>query len=105
MCQLSSQCAFVRRSSRDLDLIFALQFERTVNRDNSVSIQNLSLQIESVRWRATLAGCSVTMHVFGIRRFAQFFTRLGECREIETRDRTSPKEKGRSYGAPQKPQS
>ena len=52
--------AFVRRSSRDLDLIFALQFERTVNRDNTVNIQNLGLQIEPVRWRATLAGCSVT---------------------------------------------
>jgi hypothetical protein len=54
--------AFVRRSSRDLDLIFALQFERTVNRDNTVNIQKLSLQIEPVRWRATLAGCSVTVH-------------------------------------------
>jgi Homeodomain-like domain len=54
--------AFVRRSNRDLDLIFALQFERTVNRDNTVSIQNLRLQIEPVRWRATLAGCSVTVH-------------------------------------------
>jgi hypothetical protein len=37
--------AFVRRSSQDLDLIFALQFERTVNRDNTVSVQNLRLQI------------------------------------------------------------
>ena len=54
--------AFVRRSSRDLDLIFALQFERTVNRDNTVSIQNLQLQIKPVRWRATLADCSVTVH-------------------------------------------
>jgi transposase len=54
--------AFVRRSSRDLDLIFALQFERSVNRDNTVSIQNLRLQIEPVRWRATLAGCTVTVH-------------------------------------------
>src|SRR5499425_1051709 len=54
--------AFVRRSSRDLDLIFALQFERTVNRDNTISIQNLRLQIEPVRWRATLAGCMVTVH-------------------------------------------
>src|SRR5438105_10587151 len=41
--------AFMLRRSRDLDLIFALQFERTVNRDNTVSIQNLSLQIEAVR--------------------------------------------------------
>jgi transposase len=54
--------AFVRRSSRDLDLIFALQFERTVNRDNTVCIQNLRLQIEAVRWRGTLAGCTVTVH-------------------------------------------
>ena len=52
----------MRRSSRDLDLIFALQFPRTVNQDNTVSIQNLSLQIERVRWRATLAGCSVLVH-------------------------------------------
>src|SRR6201984_368793 len=54
--------AFVRRSSRDLDLIFALQFQRTVNRDNTVSIQNLCLQIERVCWRATLAGCTVIVH-------------------------------------------
>jgi hypothetical protein len=54
--------AFVRRTSKDLDLIFALQFERTVNRDNTVSVQNLRLQIEPVRWRATLAGCTVTAH-------------------------------------------
>ena len=54
--------AFVRRSRKDLDLIFALQYQRTVNRDNTVSIQNLRLQIEPVRWRATLAGCTVTVH-------------------------------------------
>ena len=54
--------AFVPRRSRDLDLIFALQFERTVNRDNTVSFQNLSLQIAAVRWRSTLAGCTVTVH-------------------------------------------
>ena len=35
--------------SKDLDLIFALQFERTVNRDNTVSFQNLGLQIERVQ--------------------------------------------------------
>jgi hypothetical protein len=54
--------AFVPRRSRDLDLIFALQFERTVNRDNTVSFQNLRLQLETVRWRGSLAGCSVTVH-------------------------------------------
>jgi len=36
---------------RDLDLIFSLQFERIVNRDNTFSFQNLSLQIDKVpRW-------------------------------------------------------
>src|ERR1700723_780324 len=54
--------AFVSRTSRDLDLIFSLQFERMINRDNTVSFQNLSLQIERVRWRATLAGCQVVVH-------------------------------------------
>jgi hypothetical protein len=54
--------AFVPRTSKDLDLIFSLQFERSVNWDNTVSFQNLRLQIEAVRWRATLAGCSVTVH-------------------------------------------
>jgi hypothetical protein len=47
---------------RDLDLIFSLQFERTVNRDNTISFQNLNLQIEKVTWRGTLAGCNVRVH-------------------------------------------
>jgi transposase len=54
--------AFVPCRSRDLERIFSLQFERTVNRDNTVSFQNLSLQIQRVRWRATLAGCQVVVH-------------------------------------------
>ena len=54
--------AFVPCRSRDLERIFSLQFERSVNRDNTVSFQNLSLQIERVRWRATLAGCQVLVH-------------------------------------------
>src|ERR1700746_2767467 len=54
--------AFVRRRSRDLDLILALQFQRPVNRGHTVRIQNRALQIERMRWRATLAGCSVTVH-------------------------------------------
>src|SRR6201984_2578592 len=40
--------AFMPGRSRDLDLIFSLQFERTVNRDNTLNFQNLSLQIERV---------------------------------------------------------
>src|SRR6266436_841762 len=54
--------AFLACRGRDLDQVFSLQFERAVNRDNTVSFQNLSLQIEAVRWRATLAGCQVTVH-------------------------------------------
>src|SRR2546428_4910889 len=57
-----SGSAFVPRRSRDLDLTFSLQFVRTVNRDNTVSFQNLSLQIEAVCWRASLVGCTVTVH-------------------------------------------
>src|SRR5665811_1312618 len=51
--------AFVPYRGKDLERIFSLQFERTVNRDNTVSFQNLTLQIEPVRWRGTLAGCAV----------------------------------------------
>jgi len=54
--------AFVPCRTRDLERIFSLRFERSVNRDNTVSFQNLSLQIERVRWRATLAGCQVVVH-------------------------------------------
>jgi hypothetical protein len=64
----SSRCAphnraapFVPHASKDLDLIFSLQFERTVNRNNTVSFQN-QLGDQPVRWRATLAGCMVTVH-------------------------------------------
>lgn len=54
--------AFVAARRKELDLILSLQYERTVNRDNTVNFQNLVLQIERVAWRATLAGCSVTVH-------------------------------------------
>ena len=56
--------AFVPCRRKDLDLIFSLQFERTVNRDNTVSFQNLSLQIERVagegHWRAATSRCTST---------------------------------------------
>ena len=54
--------AFLPCPRKNLDLIFSLQFERTVNRDNTVSFQNLQLQIERVQWRGTLAGCNVMVH-------------------------------------------
>jgi transposase len=54
--------AFTRCPRRDLEQIFSLHHERTVSRDNTVTVQNLSLQIERVAWRGTLAGCNVTVH-------------------------------------------
>ncbi len=54
--------AFTPCRRRDLDLVFSLQFERVVNRDNTVSFENLKLQIERVHWRGTLAGCTVVVH-------------------------------------------
>src|ERR1700756_270001 len=59
--------AFVPCRNRDLERIFSLQFERSVNRDNTVSFQNLSLQIQRVRWRATLGGWQgvVNQHLNG----------------------------------------
>jgi len=53
---------FVPCRSRDLERVFSLQFERSVNRYNTVSFQNLRLQLERVGWRATLASCQVTVH-------------------------------------------
>jgi hypothetical protein len=54
--------AFVLCRRRDLNLVFSVQSERAVNRDNTVSFQNHSLQLERVGWKATLAGCQVTVH-------------------------------------------
>ena len=78
--------AFIACPRHDLDLTFALQFERSVNRDNTVSFQNLTLQIEKVNWRGTLAGCTVTVHqhldgtlsiTYGPQRLGRY-TRQGE---------------------------
>ena len=54
--------AFTACRQQDLGQVFSLQFERTVSRDHTVSFQNLCLQIQPVRWRGTLAGCTVTVH-------------------------------------------
>jgi hypothetical protein len=54
--------AFVRSRRRDLDWVFSLQQERTVNRDNTVVVANRVFQIDRTRWRNTLAGCTVVVH-------------------------------------------
>ena len=54
--------AFGPRGRKDLDLVFSLQHERVVGRDNTVSFANRSWQIERTKLRGTLAGCRVTVH-------------------------------------------
>jgi hypothetical protein len=54
--------AFVPARRRDLDLVFSLQHERVVARDNTVSFANRSWQLERSKLRGTLAGCRVTVH-------------------------------------------
>jgi transposase len=54
--------AFIPVRGKNLDLVFSLQHERTVNQDNTVQIGACILQIEKSKWRATLAGCRVTVY-------------------------------------------
>jgi len=54
--------AFIPVRGKNLDLVFSLQHERTVNQDNTVQIGPCLLQIEKTNWRATLAGCRVTVY-------------------------------------------
>src|ERR1700739_4042142 len=54
--------AFLPLRGRNLDLVFSLQHERTVNQDNTVHVGSSILQIEKSHWRATLAGCRVTVY-------------------------------------------
>lgn len=51
--------AFVPAPRRELQRIFSVQHQRTVNQDNTVVLGQRVLQIEKTRWRSTLAGCRV----------------------------------------------
>jgi transposase len=53
---------FVRTRRKDLDWVFSIQHERTVNQDNTIALDNRILQIEKTRWRNTLSGCKVTVY-------------------------------------------
>jgi transposase len=46
----------------ELDRIFSIQTERTVNRDNTVKYNNMTLQIEQQRWRSSMDGCRVIVY-------------------------------------------
>jgi transposase len=54
--------AFLPVRGKNLDFIFSLHHERTVDHDNTVRLGSRILQIEQTRWRATLAGCRVTIY-------------------------------------------
>lgn len=54
--------AFVRIRRKDLDWIFSVQHERTVNNDNTVTVANRTFQLDQTRWRNTLAGQTVVVH-------------------------------------------
>jgi transposase len=54
--------AFVPVRRKELDLVFSLQHERVVARDNTISFANRIWQLERSKLRGTLAGCRVTVH-------------------------------------------
>src|SRR5271154_2646978 len=54
--------AFMSCRHRNLEMVFTQRFERTVDRDNTVSFHNLVMQLERAEWRPTLAGCKVIIH-------------------------------------------
>ena len=53
--------AFLPCRRKDLDVVFSVQQQRVVNRDNTVVVGGKVFQIEPTRWRGTLAGCAVTV--------------------------------------------
>ena len=54
--------AFRPCGRKDLDLVFSIQTERVVGKDNTVAIKDRRWQIERCRWRYSLAGQTVTIH-------------------------------------------
>jgi transposase len=53
--------AFRRCLRKDLDVIFSVQTERTVAKDNTVTIRDRYWQLEKTPFRCSLAGCTVTV--------------------------------------------
>ncbi len=54
--------AFAPCLRNDLDRVFSIQTERTVNRDNTVKYRNLTLQIDRQDWRRSMEGCRVVVY-------------------------------------------
>jgi transposase len=54
--------AFRATQRKDLDLVFSIQTERVVAKDNTVAIGERHWQLDKTKFRRTLAGCTVTIH-------------------------------------------
>lgn len=57
-----SGAAFMPIQRQDLDRVFAIQHERTVNKDNTIQFANHIWQLHQTPLRATLAGCHVLVY-------------------------------------------
>ena len=57
-----SETAFMPSVRTDLDRVFSIQTERTVNRDNTVKFKNMILQIDKQSWRGSLEGSRVIVY-------------------------------------------
>src|ERR1035437_9958191 len=102
--------AFLPCPRRNMDLIFSQQFERTVDRDNTVSFHNLILQIEPADWRGSMDGCKMIVNqdldatitlTIGTRRVGHYSAQ-GKLLTPITKQQAETMEKTR-YGKVQKP--
>ncbi len=57
-----NETAFMPTVRGDLDRVFSIQTERTVNRDNTVKFKNMILQIDKQSWRGSLEGSRVIVY-------------------------------------------
>ena len=57
-----SETAFMPSARGDLNRVFSIQTERTVNRDNTVKFKNMILQIDKQSWRGSLEGSRVIVY-------------------------------------------
>lgn len=58
----SPESVFVPMTGIDLDLLLAIQYERTVKNDNTVQFQGTTLQLPSTKTRLHYARCPVLVH-------------------------------------------
>jgi len=57
-----SETAFMPNVRTDLDRVFSIHTERTVNRDNTFKFKNMTLQIDKQSWRGSLEGSRVIVY-------------------------------------------